>query len=136
MLDLSSLEKAVIAFKTSLEVYNQSPLQEQEAEKLLMRDGVIQRFEFTFELSWKMLKRYLELYTMEKPDGLINRDLFRIGCEQGLINDAEKWFGYLNMRNQTIHIYDEKKARAVFEAAKKFLPDAEFLLNKIKEKIK
>ena len=55
-----------------------------------MRDGVIQRFEYTFELSWKMIKRYLEIYSLEKPDGFTNTELFRMGFEQGLIDERKR----------------------------------------------
>jgi nucleotidyltransferase substrate binding protein (TIGR01987 family) len=83
-----------------------------------------------------MLKRYLEEYSLEKPDGLNNRELFRIGWEQGLISDPEKWFHYLKMRNQTSHVYDKAKAIAVYATTRVFLPDAQYLLKQLKEKAK
>ena len=136
MLDLSSLEKACEALDLALKVYDKSLLPDDNSEKVLLRDGVIQRFEFTYELSWKMLKRYLEEYSLEKADGLNNRELFRIGWEQGLISDPEKWFHYMKMRNQTSHVYDNAKAEAVYAAAREFLPDAQYLLKHLKEKAK
>lgn len=134
MLDLSSLEKACCALALALKVYDKSAIPEESPEKVLLRDGVIQRFEFTYELSWKMLKRYLEEYGLEKADGLNNRELFRIGREQGLIADPEKWFHYLKMRNQTSHVYDKVKALEVFAAARDFLPDSQYLLERLGEK--
>ena len=89
MLDLRSLKKAVEALKLAFEIYDRNPLAEYLPEKVVLRDGVIQRFEFTFELSWKMLKRYLEEFGLEKVDGLNNRDLFRVGFEQGLLDEPE-----------------------------------------------
>lgn len=106
MLDLRSLKQAVEALKIAFEIYDHNLLEEFMPEKIVLRDGVIQRFEFTFELSWKMLKRYLEEFGLEKVDGLNNRDLFRVGFEQGLLDDPEAWFHYLKMRNQSSHIYD------------------------------
>ena len=103
-------------------------------EKIVLRDGVIQRFEFTFELSWKMLKRYLEEFGLEKVDGLNNRDLFRVGFEQGLLDDPEAWFHYLKMRNQSSHIYDAGKAAAVFASARQFQQAAQELLNRLEAK--
>lgn len=134
MLDLNSLEKAVAALQSAIRIYDENPLAEDAPEKILLRDGVIQRFEFTFELSWKMLKRYLEQYGLERIDTLNNRDLFRVGCEQGLLRDASPWFHYLKMRNQTSHVYDDAKAREVFCAARDFLPDVQALLAQLKEK--
>ena len=136
MLDLSSLEKACEALDLALKVYAKSVLSQDNPEKALLRDGVIQRFEFTYELSWKMIKRYLEEYGLEKADGLNNRELFRIGREQGLIADPEKWFHYLKMRNQTSHVYDKAKAAEVFAAAREFLPDSQYLLKRLREKAK
>ena len=134
MLDFGNMEKAVSALHNALQVYDGSPLAEDAVEKVVIRDGVIQRFEFTFELSWKMLKRYLEEYGLEKVDTLSNRDLFRVGHEQGMIRDPGQWFHYLKMRNQTSHAYDDKIASEVFLAAREFLNDARNLLARLKEK--
>jgi nucleotidyltransferase substrate binding protein (TIGR01987 family) len=134
MLDLSSMEKAVKALDVALHIYDRNPLPADDPEKVVLRDGVIQRFEFTYELSWKMLKRYLEEYGLERPDRLSNRDLFRVGYEQELIDDPEKWFLYLRMRNQTSHVYDEAKATEVFQAARRFLPDVKSLLQRLMDR--
>lgn len=136
MLDLQSLKKALESLKTALEIYDQSALADDMPEKVVLRDGIIQRFEFTFELSWKTLKRYLEQYGLEKVDGLNNRDLFRLGFEQGLIADPEVWFYYLKMRNQSSHVYDDAKAAIVFSSARDFQHDAQMLLEKLEEKIR
>jgi hypothetical protein len=50
MLDLSSIKKAVHALEIAVEIYDRSPLPGDHAEKVVLRDGVIQRFEFTYEL--------------------------------------------------------------------------------------
>lgn len=131
MLDLTSLKKALAALKLAFEIYDQSQLSDNAPEKIVLRDGVIQRFEFTFELSWKTLKRYLEEYGLERVDSLNNRELFRAGFEQGLLDDPERWFHYLKMRNQTSHVYDDNKAAMVFIAARDFQQDAQFLLARI-----
>jgi nucleotidyltransferase substrate binding protein (TIGR01987 family) len=134
MLDLRSMKKAVEALKIAFEIYDHNTLSEDRPEKVVLRDGVIQRFEFTFELSWKMLKRYLEEFGLEKVDGLNNRDLFRVGFEQGLLEDPEVWFHYLKMRNQSSHIYDVEKAAMVFSAARNFQQDAQSLLERLEAK--
>jgi hypothetical protein len=55
-----------------------------------MRDGVIQRFEYTCELLGKMLKRYVEEYGLERVDFLTGRDPFRVGDEQGPGRDTRR----------------------------------------------
>ena len=68
MLNLRSLKKALESLRVAYEIYDQKLQPEFEQEKIVLRDGVIQRFEFSFELSWKTLKRYLEEYGLEKVD--------------------------------------------------------------------
>ena len=135
MLDLRNLNKALDALSLAFEIYDQKLLPEYEPEKIVLRDGVIQRFEFTYELAWKTLKRYLQEYGLEKVDSLNNRDLFRVGFEQGLIDDPTVWFHYLKMRNQSSHVYDEVKAAQVFAAAREFQQAAQSLLERIAAKI-
>ena len=135
MLDLRSLKQALAALRVAFDVYDQNERPDHAPEKVVLRDGVIQRFEFTFELSWKTLKRYLEEYGLEKVDGLNSRDFFRVGFEQGLLDDPERWFYYLKMRNQSSHIYDEDKAALVFSAARNFLQDVQSLIERVEEKI-
>ncbi len=131
-LDLSNLKKAVESLETALQQSASS-----EAATLspklreVVRAGVIQHFEFTYELCWKMLKRYLEQYSPEKPDLLTVKDLFRMGHEQGLLRDAAAWFVYLERRNLTSHTYRTGTAELVFNTAPDFLTDAKFLLHKL-----
>lgn len=133
-LDTSSLEKAVASLEVALVACDRSDMPAGSAERVLMRDGVIQRFEYTFELSWKLLRRYLEEYGLERVDLLTNRDLFRLGYEQGLLADAEAWLGYLRFRNLTSHTYDESTAEAVYQGARAFVGDARMLLRRLQER--
>lgn len=81
-------------------------------------DGVIQRFEFTFELSWKLMKIYLE-YTgisdIRSPRGAIRK-----AFSNGLIEDGEFWIDMLIDRNKTSHLYDEAEARLIYEKITKY----------------
>lgn len=133
-LDLSSFKDAVQSLDGALASYTNAPYYENAPERELMRDGVIQRFEYTFELAWKMLKRYLEEYALEKADHLSNRELFRRGYELGLLHDAETWFDYLRKRNLTSHTYDQATAEAVFQAAQAFAGDVHFLLAQLEQR--
>ena len=133
-LDLTSFEDAVASLEAALDTYRKCESPDGFIEKELMRDGVIQRFEYTFELSWKMLKRYLEQYSLEKPDGFTNKQLFRVGYEQGMLREAEAWMEFLRSRNLTTHTYDKATAQEVYDSAKKFIADAQYLLERLKEK--
>lgn len=74
----------------------------------LQRDGLIQRFEFTFELAWKTLKSIFEdegLTGLNSP-----KTVLREAFSAGLIENEELWLLMLNDRNSTSHIYSEKLA--------------------------
>lgn len=77
----------------------------------ITRDAAIQRFEFTYELVWKTLKKIL------KVKGIIvnnPRDVFRESAKQGLIVELEVWFKYIEDRNNTTHVYNEQIADDIY----------------------
>jgi len=102
---------------------------------MLLRDATIQRFAFTFEVAWKTLKPFLEENSIEPIDRLTNRQLFRLGFEQGLLRDSAAWMLYLGRRNLTSHVYSEAIARQVFEVIPQFLEDARFLLAQLEQRL-
>ena len=103
-LDIQPLEKAVGALAAALARYAQSP------DDDIVRDACIQRFEFTYELSHKMLKRFLEA-TSANPaefDAMPFQDLIRTGSERGLLlGDWSRWKVFRTARSITSHAYDE-----------------------------
>ncbi|MEO5794580.1 MAG: HI0074 family nucleotidyltransferase substrate-binding subunit [Rhodoferax sp.] len=130
-LDFSPLANAIAQLEKSL-VYAYSPaaladsgLREQ------LRNSVIQCFEFTYELSWKMLKRYLEA-TEPSPAELDMgsfQSLIRLGNERALLrSDWHLWKTYRQARTDSSHTYDAAKAEAVFAIAPDFLVEAQALL--------
>ncbi|MBI5400489.1 nucleotidyltransferase substrate binding protein [Candidatus Saganbacteria bacterium] len=137
ILDLSSLEKAISSFNSALNVALSKQQMEQmsEAAQKAVKAGVIQNFEFTYELSWKFMKRRLEIdLGSVYVDGLSRKELFRLAVENHLIADVDTWLDYHDCRNETSHTYDEKTAEEVFAGAVKFVKDAEILLAKLKAK--
>jgi nucleotidyltransferase substrate binding protein (TIGR01987 family) len=94
-----------------------------------IRSGVIQHFEFTYELAWKFIQRRLVAdIGRASVDGIPRRDLFRIAAENHLIDDVEAWFQYHLARNQTSHTYDPPIAASVYARSLTFTPDAASLL--------
>ena len=126
-LNLDPLEKAIEQLKSGLDQSHENPDNE------LLRDGVIQRFEYTMDLSWKMIQRYLKhIAQVEESAIRTKKDLFREAGKLGLISNVEAWFGYYEARNETSHTYDPQIAESVFEQAELFLPDAISLLEALK----
>ena len=104
-----------------------------EPDDLEVRDACIQRFEYTYELSIKLIKRYIEqeMPLSENVDRLNYRDLLRIAFEIGLVKDVEKWFQYREARNLTSLTYDENKAQAVYDVLPEFAIQAQWLLEQL-----
>jgi nucleotidyltransferase substrate binding protein (TIGR01987 family) len=127
-LDFTSLRKALQRLSEGLTRYRGDTSDTQ------IRDGLIQRFEFTYEISHKMLKRYLESAAADKAaiDSLPFADMIRTANEQGLLlGNWSDWKRYREMRSRTSHAYDEEVALAVVEGIPAFLAEGEFLLEQL-----
>jgi nucleotidyltransferase substrate binding protein (TIGR01987 family) len=128
-LDISVLEKAVIRLEEGLIRYHQDVTDSQ------IRDGLIQRFEFTYELSHKLLKRYLEAASASPHiyETMPFSDQIRSGNEQGLLlGDWPAWKTYRDMRARTSHTYDEAQALEVVAGIPAFLDEAKFLRDQLR----
>ena len=79
----------------------------------LLQEGLIQRFEYTHELAWKVMKDYAEYQGYTDIKG--SRDAFRKALEMRII-DSEKWMEAIEDRNQTSHNYDDETANEIYEA--------------------
>lgn len=135
-LDLSSLQKAVASLERAIKVANAviDDAVDTDQEEVI-RAGVIQNFEFTYELCWKFMKRWLEENAGGSVvDGLTIKELFRLAAERQLIKDVEAWFEYHKQRNKTSHTYNEDTAESVYETTFKFAGDAKDLLISLEAK--
>jgi len=101
-----------------------------QAKDELDKDGVIQRFEFTFELLWKALKIYLE------HKGIIvktPRDSFMEAFRINLISDEKIFLDMLEDRNNTTHIYDKVTSEKIFNRIKKtYTPEIVKIIDKLR----
>lgn len=78
----------------------------------LEREGVIQRFEFTYELSWNLLKDKLE-YDGITFASVTPREVIRQAFSAKLIDDGETWLAMLADRNRMSHTYDFERFEEV-----------------------
>jgi nucleotidyltransferase substrate binding protein (TIGR01987 family) len=130
-LNLAPLENAVSRLTEGLARY------EKDITDTQIRDGLIQRFEFSYEISHKMLKRHLEAVspTPEQFDAMAFADLIRSANEQGLLlGDWSAWRIYREMRSKTSHTYDEEIAIEVVQGIPAFLEEARHLLKQLQER--
>jgi nucleotidyltransferase substrate binding protein (TIGR01987 family) len=131
-LHLEHFEKTVAHLREGMERY------ERDTSDTQVRDGLIQRFEFTYELSHKILKRYLEATspTPDQYDAMPFQDLIRSGNERGLLlGDWSAWKMYRTMRSKTSHTYGEEIALQVVENIPAFIREAEYLREEVKRRM-
>ena len=93
----------------------QEALQQEPTE--LVIDGTLHRFEFTFELAWKLIKSYLEYMGVAETTGS-PRETIQNGFKQGIIENGEEWINMMLSRNSLSHIYDEKTSREIYNKIK------------------
>lgn len=98
----------------------------------LERDGTIQRFEYCYELLWKLARRVLKDNEVEAE---VPRVVFRELGRLGWINNVEEWIEFQKYRNLTSHEYGAELAKNSYQLAVKFLPLAEGLLEVLKGKL-
>lgn len=80
-------------------------------------DGIIQRFEFTFEQSWKVMKLYLEDQGI-LDEAVAPRSTIRCAFKHKLISDGDIWIEMMLDRNRTSHMYDETTALNIVKLVK------------------
>ena len=126
-LELSSFEKALASLDEALAEFDRTQSQ----------DACIQRFEYTYELAHKLLKRQLEAMSANPSeiDQMSFPDMIRTGAERGLLaNGWDEWRRFRDARNATSHAYNEKKANEVFVRIPAFRDEAAFLLARLQER--
>lgn len=131
-LDLSALRNAIVSLHEGIGVVSDESwfkVQSKSVQNTLIA-GVIQNFEFVYELSIKMIRRQIERGAASPTEADYSdfRDLLRTAAEKGLLADVEAWFEYRKMRNITAHTYDHNKAKRVYDGTLTFIADARALL--------
>ena len=80
-------------------------------------DGVLHRFEFTFELAWKTMKDLMEYNGIIETTGS-PREVLRTAFQNGIIEDGEAWINMMLARNSLSHLYDEETSRKIYKDIK------------------
>lgn len=81
-------------------------------------DLIVKRFEFTYEMSWKALKRYLEFLGLDVKNP---RQAFKEGYSQQIIDDQNIWLDMIEQRNLSSHIYDELEISEILDKKEHYL---------------
>lgn len=134
---LTPLDNAIAQLEEALEYHGSDLASRDAALKRHLRAAAIQAFEFTYELSFKMIKRHLE-ESSENPgqfDEMSFSTIMREAFQRGLVqSELSVWKEYRRLRGTTSHTYDEDKARAVFENVPNFLREARYLRNQLQQR--
>ena len=129
---ISPFERAIQRLEEGLVRY------QSDTSDTQIRDGLIQRFEFTYEQGHKILRRYLEYVSAnpEQFDETTFQDLIRTGNEQGLLlGEWPDWRRYRQMRARTSHTYNEDVALEVVDEIPRFLEEAVYLRDRLRERL-
>jgi nucleotidyltransferase substrate binding protein (TIGR01987 family) len=120
---LNHFGKALSQLQEAVDLWQQRPLSKLE------KQGLIQAFEYTYELAWNTLKDYLE--NQGEIDIHGSRDAFRLAFKRGLIEDGETWMDMIKSRTMTSHTYNEEVAQKISsDIIEKYFP--EFVMLKAK----
>ena len=126
---IEQLEKVFENLKIIIDAY------EKEKDRIIkdgLRDSIIQRFEFVTELSWKLMKKYLDenlVLEVYSP-----RSVIKESYKQDLIENGELWLDILEDRNLTSHTYDENTANRIKDnIVNKYVLEFEKFIKRIKE---
>lgn len=94
-------------------------------------DGVLHRFEFTFELAWKTMKDYLEYQGIIGKIGS-PREIIKEAFAAGIIEDGEIWIKMMLSRNELSHLYDEEASREIYNNIKdNYMSEIKKLVSKL-----
>lgn len=108
------IEKRYEDYKKALERLKEAMLEEPTE---IIIDGTIQRYEFTFELAWKIMKDYLEYNGF--IDGLSSpRNIIQLAFQNKIIKNGDIWIQMMLDRNLLSHLYDEEKSREIYNNIK------------------
>ena len=108
-------------YQKALNKLNEAIHEHGDTDDDIVKEGIIQRFEFTHELAWKMLKDYLKFEGIQNITG--SRSTSKQAFNMGLISKGETWMDMIESRNIMVHTYNESILEAEFSKIRKsYLP--------------
>lgn len=134
---MSNNKPEIVPFERAIQRLEEGLVRYQsDTTDTLVRDGLIQRFEFTYEIGHKVLKHYLEFASAnpEQFDRMTFQDLIRTANELGLLlGEWVDWRGFREMRGKTSHTYEEKISLEVIYNLPRFLDEAVYLRDRLRD---
>ena len=136
-LDLSPLDNAIAQLAEALDLYSSDIVRDDPKLKKHLRVAAIHEFMFTYEVSFKMLRRHITLGAASPAEIhlMTFNDLIREAYGKNLVrSDHVAWQKYRKNRAITAHTYNEDKAQEIFEEVPDFLDEARYLLSRLQER--
>jgi nucleotidyltransferase substrate binding protein (TIGR01987 family) len=132
------MAKAVGTWTESLRLVEESRGQLSGPMQLIVQRGLIQAFEYNYEIAIVMMTRYLRETASDpdKHDLSVFQELIRVADEHRLIlSPFAKWKAFRHARNLTSHTYNEANALAVVEIIPEFEREVVYLLSQLQERL-
>lgn len=111
----SNYVKALDKLRQSVEYINHNLIEDEKLENVLsemIKEGLIQRFEYTHELAWNVMKDYAEYQGNPNVGG--SRDASREAFQLNLVTNGQVWMDMIGSRNKTSHTYNELTANEIY----------------------
>jgi nucleotidyltransferase substrate binding protein (TIGR01987 family) len=126
------LERAIAVLAEAIHYWQQEPIA--SPRKPHLRSGVIQSFEFTYELGLKAVRRVLmeRAAVAERVTDLSFNDMLRMAADAGLMHEPLAWRHWRELRNKTSHAYDELQAQLIADEVPAFLEQVRDVLLRVR----
>ncbi|MBY0580690.1 MAG: nucleotidyltransferase substrate binding protein [Rickettsiales bacterium] len=95
--------------------------------------GIIQSFEYCYELAWKIMKKVLNSEGLEVSTP---KQVIREACNAKIIDDVKLWIEFVNKRNLTVHTYNELVLKEIMEIMPKFKDELSKLIKELENRVK
>lgn len=129
-------EDGLYNFQRALERFSEAIDQRDELEQRGYGDIVLdlctKRFEFTFEMSWKAIKRGLDYLGIEAA---YPRVCFKEAYAIGLINDQDIWIDMIEQRNLSSHVYNQNEVRGLLLKLESYRNNFQLLYQSLEQKL-